>query len=729
MTKTYSTCNFSQIKSKGYGRQVSRFTVISNAAETERSYDPFKASKPQHLDAMRETEGAKVTIHHDQDTGEDKASLKMRIPSKVSVNSAADRGRQKLVHPRMYASRSSIASSSRSRGSAAYSRAAIVGRKRGVSFAHLRPSGESGINISPYSPRSARAGRHSNHTEVTDDGGDTLRPVNIISASTRYIRSRKEQMVASQSFLAVPKNGRGSQIWTEDMRQLSSSLAKDCDEAFNRTSIVSTSRSTAPSPTELEMASNVKASSASKSLAATARKLKRASLETRPLPPPPVRSDSVRIQLLEYRKQAELRKHSGGDDSPGHVDRMVSHIDRLIQPSSPTQACSDRRATSAPMEAKYRAPGRPLPSIHEARGEDSFPRKPSVSRKELGNSGHGEAKSSRVASAPEPRITTRQYLDDSLSKPGSRIRDTIRVVQPSSPGSPVKVPAPLTIRKKSSKGGGVPMMSGGLDYDDDEKTLNYRTSTLELRQQYNAGAKFEGPSELERIDEDHNNNHDDNFGHDTSTGTIIRKKSSWFRRNSRSGSVELKIQEGASDSLHSQGSSKTAADDHDNPSLPRSPKNKGFSLRRLFKKRNSKSDMTVSRMFTRANISNDYTRLTMLLAYDIFDDNTSTQVSIVEAQRQSHAGRATNHDDPRIRQIEPQQNWLAKLFHVKPASKYICFSVNRRRARQEITTVLREWRRYGIRDIQVDKERNIVFGKVAAKNCEHEKSLIFNLPN
>ena len=108
----------------------------------------------------------------------------------------------------------------------------------------------------------------------------------------------------------------------------------------------------------------------------------------------------------------------------------------------------------------------------------------------------------------------------------------------------------------------------------------------------------------------------------------------------------------------------------------------------------------------------------------MFDDAASSAVSMVEAQRQSHAGRAANHDDPRARQIAPQQTWLAKIFHVKPVSRYICFSVNRRRARQEITTVLREWRRYGIRDVEVDKERNIVFGKVATKNCKYVSSLM-----
>lgn len=108
---------------------------------------------------------------------------------------------------------------------------------------------------------------------------------------------------------------------------------------------------------------------------------------------------------------------------------------------------------------------------------------------------------------------------------------------------------------------------------------------------------------------------------------------------------------------------------------------------------------------------------------DIFDDNASVEDSLAEDHHISHRGRFSNHEDPKARQIEPQRNWLAKLFNVKPAVRYICFSVSKRRARQELATILREWKRYGIRDLQVDKERNIVFGRVAADNCESSDGL------
>lgn len=48
----------------------------------------------------------------------------------------------------------------------------------------------------------------------------------------------------------------------------------------------------------------------------------------------------------------------------------------------------------------------------------------------------------------------------------------------------------------------------------------------------------------------------------------------------------------------------------------------------------------------------------------------------------------------------------------------ICFQVSKIKARQEVTKLLREWKKYGVRNIQIDKHRNIVFGSVAAKNCQ-----------
>jgi serine/threonine-protein kinase HSL1 (negative regulator of Swe1 kinase) len=578
LTKAYSTCHFPQPNARAHGRQVSKFTVISNAAETEMSYDPFKASRPQHLNGFRNST-VKITIHRNREDpqgGEDADENTLGNASRQTSRAGSiQRG---LVPPKGYASRSSLASSTRSGNSGAHVRPS-VGRKRGVSFSHLRKASfTSQINTST----DAAHGRHSKYTEVTDDGGSVLRAVRDTSASARYIRSRKAQSAASQPILMAKRPGRTSQTWIEDVQQLSSSLAKDCDEAFNHHSVISNGDKSSkqdPTPVEISNSNRPKAT--------------HVSLESRPLPTPPARTESVKNELLEARKLAELRKKSGGNEPPGYLDRMVSHIDRLIQPGSPVRANGEPRSSSAPVENRAVPSTRPLPSIHEAGGEELTPRNAF-----LDHQSRVKAKGTRIASAPEPRELNRNRLNDRFTNPDSLYRDTIRAVQPSSPpDSPVKPPAPLTIRKKSAQGGlpsiPPPMISGGLGTSN--HPLRPRQSGLELRQQYHVESRANATPDLHPIDE--NQGGEDIFA-DESTGTIVRKKSSWFKRSSRS--CEGDFQVVGPEILPSQSSNGSVKGPHHRPPiphlnnpLPETPKKKGFSLGKFFKKRNNKQDMTI----------------------------------------------------------------------------------------------------------------------------------------
>ncbi|KUJ23507.1 Pkinase-domain-containing protein [Mollisia scopiformis] len=659
LRKTYSTRHFSQV---GHKRQGSKFTVISNSAETEKSYDPFKASRPQRLSSLGTT-GPKVTIHRND-----------RLALRPSTH---------LAPPKFGQTRSSLASSVKSSTSGNYARAA--GRyKRGVSFNHLRVSTSS--LPSPASSKAHKPRRHSNHTEVTDDGGDTLRPVNKGSPSSRYIRSRKAQ--TSQNGSPAKKAVRASLIWGEDVRQLSSSLAKDCDEAFNRGSVM-TSEETIIDLTVY----HPERSSANRSNAIPL-KSKPNALDTRPLPPPPARTESVKIELAQQKLQFELRKELEGPSAQGHLDRMVTHLDELMR--SPSSVTGERRASSAPFETWQKS--RQLPSIHETGGEDSPPR-----RKDQSSRYHrSDAKNSRIASAPEPRDMNR-YQNDRFTKPDSSFRDTIRVVPPSSSESPVKMPAPLTIRKKSSQAPKPPLTDDtGSEWE--SCYSSYQPAESSLRQQYNMAGRGAVPS-LTPITERHYDEEteiNENASAPSNTGTVVRKRSGWFRRNSKASDdsrlsnlgsetqQSIKSGNGAKTALSDRGGS---AYDKPQPPLP-SPKKKGI-FGKLFKKR-SKADMQVAN-------------------HDIFEDEASLRDSVANLNK-SFAGRFAGNEDAGTRQIAPQRNWLAKLFHVKPAARYLCFSVSQRTARKEIVIVFRDWKKYGMRDIQVDKRRNVVFAKVGPKN-------------
>ncbi|KAM3066749.1 serine/threonine-protein kinase gin4 [Clarireedia jacksonii] len=703
LTKTYSTCHFPQPKSKGHRRQqASRFTVVSN--RTEQTYDPFNASRPQHLDSLRSDDQVKVTIHAPQNDGQvikANSSDKIRRSSLISSTRSMDsRGRLQKPSLRVYASRSSLASSTRSRGSAPYR--ATVGHKRGVDFSHIRKrSLGSQKNISTRSYLAPPLGRHSNNIEVTDNGEDTLRSVLKPSTSTRYIRSRKSHATTSQVVTGIKKSSRGSLIWNEDVLQLSSSLAKDCDEAFNRSSVVPSTASQNKSQLSASSGHPLREPSSLLKVPVLSQKLKRELLDARPLPPPPARSESVKKELLEARKQAELRKNSG-EDSPGYLDRVVSHIDRLILPTPPLRAQPERRISSAPVENKPRTVPRPLPSIHEAYGEELSPRKPN----EGGFQQFGDAKNSRIASAPEPRTLKKKgpYVSDNYSRPDGSERETIRIVNASTTSiSPVRAPAPLTIRKKSSQSDQTSNRVPIIGPENSSQSLRAQSSGVGLRQQYHGGSKVEIAPELSRIDED--SNADDPFGQESVSGTIVKKRTNWFRRNSK-----------LSDSDESRGSSVAGNDalisqipnndnqkpDTDGLSVP--SKKKGFSIGRLFKRKQLDTGMTIG-------------------GNEMFEEEMSIQDSIAEARYHHRLNRM--QERAYTREIEPQRNWLAKLFHVKPASKFICFSIAKRSARQEVTKVLRDWKRYGIRDVQVDKKRNIVFGRVGADNFLSLKEVAF----
>jgi serine/threonine-protein kinase HSL1 (negative regulator of Swe1 kinase) len=695
LPKTYSTRHFSQNNTKGHVRHGSKFTVISNSADTEKSYDPFKASRPQGLNSTGA--GARITIHRGDGNDESKIGTTRR--------QLAMRSSKHLAAPR-FGTRSSLASSVKSTTSGRYVRPANR-YKRGVSFNHLRVSTGSLGSPSPSRARNGR--RHSNHTEVTDDGGDVLRPVARPSPSARYIRSRKPGLATTPSRSPAKKVVRTSLLFSEDVRQLSSSLAKDCDEAFNRISVITNEDSiTVFNP---DGSSNVKPTSRSL-------KSKLTALDDRPLPPPPARTESVKIELEQQRLQFELRKELEGASAQNHLDRMVTHLDELLR--SPSSADGDRRASSAPLENRQK--GRQLPSIHESGGEQLLPQK----RKDQPSRYHRtEAKNGRIASAPEPRDINRAHQNDRFSQVDFSLRDTIRVVPPSVSQSPVKMPAPLTIRKKSSQAptNSLPSQDSSTEWESCYST--YQTPTMSLRQQFNLAGRAPvlGLTPITERHYDEEIEPEENISAESNTGTVVRKRSGWFRRNSRA-SDDSRLSAAGSETQHSgkssNGLAKQALPDRSEnpleksqPPLPSPKKAKGI-FGKLFRKR-SKAEMEVASMYMTNLVASKV--LMCILDYDIYEDEESLRDSMANIHK-SYVGRIPNGEDAGTRQIAPRQNWLAKLFHVKPPARYLCFSVSQRTARKEIVIVFRDWKKYGMRDIQVDKARNVIFAKVGPKNCK-----------
>lgn len=101
-----------------------------------------------------------------------------------------------------------------------------------------------------------------------------------------------------------------------------------------------------------------------------------------------------------------------------------------------------------------------------------------------------------------------------------------------------------------------------------------------------------------------------------------------------------------------------------------------------------------------------------------FEFQPKSKPTVIQSKAVGNMGKLDESMSGVVRNIEVKQSWLARFFRVKPAMSYVCLVMSRRRARQEVAILLREWRKYGMRGVQVDKQRNIVFARIAAKNCK-----------
>ena len=224
--------------------------------------------------------------------------------------------------------------------------------------------------------------------------------------------------------------------------------------------------------------------------------------------------------------------------------------------------------------------------------------------------------------------------------------------------------------------------------------------------------------------------------------SVKKKKTSWFLSraqddmvNEASGqevSVEkVEVRERARDRAEAPADSQALRSnwsDSTEPSSPNRPKKKKRSL--LFWK-SFKSDIKMSLAGTfvapRAIGSTSMVRSSRLkfsdkspyLGPEYGDSPTMTPMNegSEDKRRQSLASCGVDEAVGQ-RNIVTHHNWLARLFRVKPLTEHLCFSISRKRARQEVTLILRQWRKYGIRDIQVDRKRNMIFARVGPKNCE-----------
>ncbi|AEO54896.1 hypothetical protein MYCTH_98318 [Thermothelomyces thermophilus ATCC 42464] len=622
--KRISTCEFTKSGRKGQTRTVSRFTVISNVpdiddAGTIRSYDPYNASrilKP----CDSQVSHAKIVIHRNNPEPGVSPSPTTVSHSYRSYRSANGSSRQRSgTNPRRTSTACQLRSAQTSMGSIRSHQSnprvrANNRSKRTVDFSSIR-------NRSQHHRRNRRT---TLAAPASSGGSNTTYDREPLSPSGHTKKPSAHQVSVTQSMVDVGHRAEDSFIWSKELEQLGHRIARDCDEAFRSSLLLSEPRkvetgSLEASPFMLPLRSSPVVQDRSVSSPAPY------PWDNRPLPPLPSKDTITPLSIRKDNDSASLA---------AKTSKLQPNLDVLIP---------DRRVVSEPAYDRPSKDAGPLPSIRE-NTSDNWMRQ------------NGGRHNFALTPLGTPIYAKNKGLDF-LARP----ENTIRVVNsPSANGAAylVDIPEPLNVRKISQK---------------NNNARPTETSSLHDRQR----PSFCGSEQKGQSTEGNRND-----------STASKKRvSSWFRRAPKEAASGRTIETTSDSSVRSKET--LVASEPSNLSRPTSQYTDGPSLRRPNKKKS----------FGLAFWKGAKEEMKMSIADS---DPEEVQLHNEKKKRKRRSSKEPrvlsgtaysfwSGSDSGIRKIEVQQNWLARLFRVKPAMRYLCFNILKRRARQEVAILLREW--------------------------------------
>nr|KMM66857.1 BR serine/threonine-protein kinase 1 [Coccidioides posadasii RMSCC 3488] len=652
------------------------------SAPTIASYDPYRSSRTAI--AEPKVEYANVTIHRHQSndssaalnskssppTGKpsmDRASVNMR--SSPNSGPGTSSRRSSLAS---YQSRSSVGSHcQRAKSRHSY--------KRNVSFRHLR-----GHNPNRDDKRIGMPPGHSQYSLCQERNKMGKR-------ESERVKRLSSERFSSPSLPSPPtcvrpatnkvgelevgaKPRQSYQYWKEEARKVSQELEQICEEAFNSSSLSSSYT--------IETGSKYPESPVTS--ISTPGNLNRyyGQTNTKPVRGQTFESSSsyATRELAETRRRLiEHSKKARADGLPSHLSEVISHLDRLIE-GKPSHSVAKNAALAAEAARPPHNVTRNLPSILEERH----------SVKDFLS---GETTSSYI---PPP-------LDLDVWE-----KKTIRVV-PDSTNNLDNV-RPLTIRKKRTTLELPAPSNESTSFSQPQRSLSQSlTRNRSTGRRSNTGRFFSG---LEPIEENPKSSKKNEFRNSGDT-----RKWSRFKYRSQSYSdvgpptppkddVPLSRQSSISHmtSGASQGTEEypVVEDDNLNWIKKNKPVETGKKLLKLFGMK--KRDKAVHEFSQESNCFNiSVTSLDNKDESDIFGTNDHFL-----SNTQNEAGSPTHPAS--------SQNWFMKFFRIKAASKVIALNAPKARARKEVIKILREWKRYGIEGIRVDKQNSVIRGRVGELN-------------
>lgn len=700
---------------KGHSRRRSQFSIVSDdcgkrdsyykdpvtatSTTTKESYDPYRSSRTPIVNGnadratvvVRQGSGASRTHKDSHATSLRHAAISRLQPQGQGdyVVSSKEYGRASQHRGNSSGSgysRSSLASSRRSEGGIRRS----VSYKRPVNFQHVRHRSSGNISRVKESMRVVPSDTESSKSNNTKQGLPESQSTPSLPTPPHIHRPRKPA-----SELDINKARAASHYWRDEARKVSSELGKICEEAFNRSSVSSSNVSQAkhgesPATSVSTHGENVIAPLSNH-------------LKNRPLPQPPAESlgSYTLRELAETRRRLlEHCQSAGSDFVPAYLTDVIAHLDRLMQPAL-RSGIGEKRSVSDPNPASTKNSSH-LAAITEE-GYDV-------------NSPH-EGQSSRSVS--DPLKSTKQVSFQDPSK-------TIRLVSPEAPSHPHLPPIqPLNIRKKSltpinslraasseslpstlDRSGYDPRIYGGLDtIEEDPKSPKNK----DVPGSPGAGRKrswFKRKSDA--LDE---------------TPPTPPLKNSPYKNDKM---TELESNGSLASSNGSKAKLKSMHGVNEAAEIPPTTETK----KKWFAKMFNKTTKPVAAEHVIVQDMSSETDSNSTSTENLLADPPGRKVKREKAQKGSQSGssdtgpvtsvaKSANDNHP----VHISQNWFAKFFHIKPASRVICLSVSKAKARREIVKILKDWRKYGLRDVVTERSEvgDLIRGRVDSMNWKSSK--------
>ncbi|EMD69128.1 hypothetical protein COCSADRAFT_340967 [Bipolaris sorokiniana ND90Pr] len=684
----------SELPLKHTKRSQSAYSILNNehlyskhnlyeTPASEASYDPYRASRQPIMPGPGDIPLSQhVTVHRGRGSRSEKprptTALGHRAGSSLRIQTLRNRSKRSYATSRSSSSRSSLSYRAFSVQRRSMSRSSLMSSqwpssppvvsrpsgigKRGVSFSHLRDRRSSAATGSSWQTEVGSCTDYMAHRPHTFIGSYE----SAMRASTVRSNPRSKALAGTDTpHLKLYKRESPTKYIQGEVRKVSMELGKVMEEAFNRSSVGSSVYSGTYTYNNASHYDNPPTSSPntqnlSSSILATPPAAIWLSRE-RPLPPTPAETPNTFVQRKLAETRAEIAQRIMEDETTERYNNLLKNLDRLMMPA----AIGGKRIASAPTKSPEHGPLHMIPEevkIDNGDGSDNL-------------------------------VTHHRVFTNPVRSQGHRVapdqQQTIRIVN----GSPNRV-APLNIRKKSG---------ASLDSKKATKEMTVHDPfAARLDNDVSMPAKQhpvirKKKSWFRRNNDEKNKDHDEEENQVTKQSNgLLQIPEAWHGLNDRTKRDPLSLINGGhpkhnqKQSGGSNGSEFPMRHGNSNPSKGDSTARKGFLalFGKKFKNSKRNSPMELREInFSSSSISSNF---------DLGPDR--------------------NKDVVRIAPPEMQMNWLSRFLHIKPASKTLCLQVGRGKVRQDFVRLLRDWQRFGIQDVVLDRKSKSISARVDKNN-------------